>query len=31
MGQRGREKVLETYTWDQQYARLRAAVDQWIN
>ena len=30
MGQRGRKKVLETYTWDQQYARLRAAVDQWI-
>ena len=30
MGQRGREKVLQMYTWDHQYARLRDAVNQWI-
>jgi glycogen(starch) synthase len=27
MGRRGREKVHQMYTWDQQYARLRAAVE----
>ncbi len=27
MGRCGREKVRQAYTWDQQYARLRAAVD----
>jgi glycogen(starch) synthase len=30
MGSRGREKVRQMYTWDRQYARLRAAVDEWI-
>jgi glycosyltransferase involved in cell wall biosynthesis len=29
MGRRGREKVHQTYTWDHQYTRWRAAVDQW--
>ena len=28
MGRRGRVKVLREYTWDQQYSRLRALVDQ---
>jgi glycosyltransferase involved in cell wall biosynthesis len=27
MGRRGREKVLRAYTWDRQYAQLRAVVD----
>ncbi|MGB3904266.1 MAG: glycosyltransferase family 4 protein, partial [Anaerolineae bacterium] len=27
MGQRGREKVLSEYTWEQQYGRLRDVVD----
>ena len=28
LGERGREKVQRMYQWDQQYARLRAAVDE---
>jgi glycogen(starch) synthase len=31
MGRRGREKVYQTYTWDHQYARWCAAVDQWTS
>jgi glycogen(starch) synthase len=30
MGERGRDKVRREYTWDQQYERLRAVVDQVI-
>jgi glycogen(starch) synthase len=30
MGHRGREKVHQAYTWDLQYTRWRAAVDEWM-
>jgi glycogen(starch) synthase len=29
MGRRGLKKVHQMYTWDQQYAQLRAAVNEW--
>ena len=29
MGRLGLKKVHQMYTWDQQYARLRAAVNEW--